>query len=417
VFNRQAIIACSFAVCLASAWAATPSQAFQPRIGIDSAVFEWPEAGGNPTHYGVWVSRNGSAFAPFGLVSDNRAEIDLTPGERVAIYVYGMRPHPLGGWEVGPTSEVSETVLALATPQFPNADEGSWLLHCPSCGDSELRDLRNASTISEQFSPPAPWEFATRAEFDDGSIWLVWQNIAQGRLLLSQAYDAQAAPIGPIDTPPEYFMDMINTAPNGGDEFLFIAGQNGNQLDRYVLGNGNQLEWTGSSPGMAGAMLGPVADYTGDGRDDLLWINRAQGLVAVWSFSDFDPVQRRWIFQDSYLLDLTPFPGYDVVDASDYDGDGSVDILWRGAADGDLWVNYLMGGLVEHVAQVPALPGDEQLDVVGSVNMDGAPGEELAMRDRSNGRLWIVYPTVEGFPSREAVLDAGTDWDAVYVGP
>lgn len=416
----QALRACAASLCIAAALAvgfAAPAPAVEALIGVDSIEFKWPKASGDPPYYAVWITRLGTAFKPYQLVETNRVRIDVKAGERVAIYVHGARPHPDGGWELGPASEISPTVYILGTPSFRDAEDGHWIAHCSSCRKAVQRDLADPLVASSQFAPLAGWTLATRTELADGSRWLVWQSPERDRLLLSSFDDPTAPPIGPMSTPPEAFEDVLDIDGDGGDEFLFVAASQGNQLDRYALGAGNTLAWSGSSPGMVGGELGPIADYTGDGRDDLLWIHRERDLVAVWSFGDFHPEQQKWIFRDSFLLDVSPARGYQVAAAADYDGNGEIDLLWRGDAEGDLWLNYRVDGAVDQIVRVPGLPGDDRLEVVGSPEVDAVPGAELALRDLDSGRLWILYPAIESYPAREAVIDAGAGYETVYVGP
>ncbi len=68
-------------------------------------------------------------------------------------------------------------------------------------------------------------------------------------------------------------------------------------------------------------------DFDLDGRADLLWFNRGSGALASWSFQTID------VADDSVtraFLNLTDLiPGYDLIGAVDFNGDGKDDILIR----------------------------------------------------------------------------------------
>jgi hypothetical protein len=78
-----------------------------------------------------------------------------------------------------------------------------------------------------------------------------------------------------------------------------------------------------------------VADYTGDGKADILWRHTAQGYVWIW------PMNGASIVSQTFVAGVDPI--YAIVGTGDYNGDGKADILWHHSTIGDVWV-WLMNG-------------------------------------------------------------------------
>lgn len=68
----------------------------------------------------------------------------------------------------------------------------------------------------------------------------------------------------------------------------------------------------------------PASDFNGDGRSDILWRNGSNGANSMWLTTRTEYVN--WSFLD-------PVTGADwkVVGVGDFSGDGKADILWRNA--------------------------------------------------------------------------------------
>jgi hypothetical protein len=80
-----------------------------------------------------------------------------------------------------------------------------------------------------------------------------------------------------------------------------------------------------------------VADFTGDGKDDLLWRNRATGDNYLY------PMVASAILATEGYLRSVPDQAWRIVQVGDFDGDGKADVLWRNSDTGENYV-YLMDG-------------------------------------------------------------------------
>jgi hypothetical protein len=82
-----------------------------------------------------------------------------------------------------------------------------------------------------------------------------------------------------------------------------------------------------------------VADYTGDGKADLLWHHATRGEIWLWQMNGAAAAGEAYV-------GTVPDTHYRIVGMGDYDGDGKADILWHHATAGDVWV-WLMNGAVK----------------------------------------------------------------------
>ncbi len=112
-------------------------------------------------------------------------------------------------------------------------------------------------------------------------------------------------------------------------------------------------------------------DVTGDGRADLIWTNKANGLIAVWKFNDFH------LNKQLTILPLQPLPIWNLQATGDFNGDGKADWFWRNTVTGENVV-WLMDDLNRQsvifldpvinlnwaIAGVKDFTGDNQVDIL-----------------------------------------------------
>ena len=85
-----------------------------------------------------------------------------------------------------------------------------------------------------------------------------------------------------------------------------------------------------------GYQIQGVADFTGDGKADLLWHHATRGEVWMWTMDGTTRLADTWIA-------TVPETEYQVVATGDYNGDTKADILWYHATRGEVWL-WLMNG-------------------------------------------------------------------------
>lgn len=92
-------------------------------------------------------------------------------------------------------------------------------------------------------------------------------------------------------------------------------------MDNTTILNSAVYDWPMTPEGGPWS-LQAVADFNGDGKSDLLWLDPTSGQVVMW-FMDGTSVA------STAQLSLDPPNDWYVAGADDYNGDGNVDILWE----------------------------------------------------------------------------------------
>ncbi|MFN2634812.1 MAG: FG-GAP-like repeat-containing protein [Thermoanaerobaculia bacterium] len=130
--------------------------------------------------------------------------------------------------------------------------------------------------------------------------------------------------------------------------------------------------------------IGAVADYTLDGKVDLLWRNGATGQNEVWAMNGLS------------VTSQVPLPtvadlNWKIRASGDFNADGKPDILWRNSATGENLI-WLMNGtnVVSTLAVSPIFDLNWQIAGTGDFDNDGKP--DILWRNGATGEnvIWIM---------------------------
>ena len=114
-------------------------------------------------------------------------------------------------------------------------------------------------------------------------------------------------------------------------------------------------------PMIAAYDVAAIADFTGDGRADVLWKSDADSYLVLWVATD-DGFEQRGI--GGYE------PGMRFVGVGDFNGDERFDLLWRSTITGQMKVWTMQGAAITGQASAP-MPGWFDILGVGDFNGDG----------------------------------------------
>jgi hypothetical protein len=160
------------------------------------------------------------------------------------------------------------------------------------------------------------------------------------------------------------------------------------------------------------------ADFNGDGKPDLLWQNRADGYMALWSLNGTSLVSSD-LLTPHYVSDTN----WKIVGTGDFNADGKPDIVWQEQTQG--WVGiWLMDGinLLSSTTLSPASRekvADTNWKIAGVMDLNADGKADILWRERTQG--WVAAWLLDGLTvtasvglSPERVAD--THWEIVGNG-
>lgn len=153
---------------------------------------------------------------------------------------------------------------------------------------------------------------------------------------------------------------------NGVPDLVWQNSGNGQVIVHYYGGAGGATlqNWSYlNETGVTGWQVVAVADFDGDGHPDLVWQDESTRRVTVSYYGGAGGAvyQARWAW-----LDQTGTPGWHVVAAADFNGDGVPDLVWQSDTTGQVTVHYYGGA------------GGAVLQSWNWLNKDGVTGWHVA---------------------------------------
>ena len=144
-----------------------------------------------------------------------------------------------------------------------------------------------------------------------------------------------------------------------------------------------------------------ASDFNGDGLSDILWRNGRSGANAIWRSASSTSLQA----VDAVAL------SWRVAGVGDFDGDGRADILWRNGSSGanSLWKSGSKA-TVQAVAGITSQ--DWQVAGVGDFDADGRA--DILWRNAATGGnvIWKAGNKA----NQQAVVTLATDWRVAGIG-
>jgi uncharacterized delta-60 repeat protein len=158
-----------------------------------------------------------------------------------------------------------------------------------------------------------------------------------------------------------------------------------------------------------------VPDFNGDGKRDLIWRNRSNGIAVSWFMDGINIVSASNIFSEQYTDQ-----NWKLISAGDFNKDGSDDLLWRNTATGINQV-WFMNGVTKTGQKNITLPGGSdavlvgdawQIKAIADFNKDGVL--DIVWRNSGTGDNAVWYMGgADGtvYVGASAIPALNNDWD------
>jgi len=173
--------------------------------------------------------------------------------------------------------------------------------------------------------------------------------------------------------------NLGNFNTNPGGDFGDWAGSVGNNAFLAFTNSGvvdpvtsadltlmNALGWTPITATAAPQSSPPArvaSDFNGDGMSDILWRNASAGATSLWEMSGSTVIGGGPL--------SAPSPQWQIAGVGDFNGDGTADILWQNTASGALALWEMNGTSVIGGGPLAAPPASWQVAGLGDFNGDG----------------------------------------------
>ena len=280
-------------------------------------------------------------------------------------------------------------------------------------------DLDNPFPLKDVLSTPAEIVWHNNGT-NETQIWFYdGHRVVQRGTVLGE--DGNPALVGP----PWHIVGAADFSTNGKKDILWHnSSTNETQIwfmdHQTVIGRATVLGEDGNP-----ALVGPpwhivgAADFSGDGKADILWHNSATNETQIWFMDHQTVIGRATVLGEDGNPALVG-PPWHIVGAADFSGDGKADILWHNSATNETQIWFMDHQTVIGRATVlgedgnPALVGPPW-HIVGAADFSGDGKADILWHNSATNETQIWFMDHQTVIGRATVL--GEDLKAAFVGP
>ncbi len=226
----------------------------------------------------------------------------------------------------------------------------------------------------------APPLFAHNPETGQVSAWQM-TGADQAELLTSRGLPVVPAPwkmVAVADWNQDGVMDVVWRHPIAGLNVLWIMGG----TDGLTVTKKETLLAVPSGWDIVG-----VADWNKDGTQDVIWRQSQGSQSVVWLMDSTNPLKVKSALT---LADIPP--NWQIRGVTDWNGDGTVDVVWREQNSG-VNVVWLMGGpnnlTITGTKTLPVVPASWDIIGITDWNQDGT--KDVLWRNRQGAQATVLW--------------------------
>ena len=269
----------------------------------------------------------------------------------------------------------SKTQAGTYSVVFTVTDDGT-----PNAGDTE--------TVTILVTGPG-------VDFNgDGKSDILWHNQANGELY-AWMLDGTVTTGGSYLTPKAFadtswqIRGLADFTGDGKTDVLWHHQVSGDlyvwSLDGTVTTGGGYL--TPKSFADANWKIRGVGDFDGDSKPDILWHNQASGELYLWYMNGLVVKGGSYLTPKSFADTRWQIRGL-----ADFNGDGKLDILWHHQTNGELYVWYLDGAVTTGGSYLtPKAFADTQWKIVKLADFDADGKQDLLWHHQASGELYVWF--------------------------
>ncbi len=203
----------------------------------------------------------------------------------------------------------------------------------------------------------AAWKIVATPDLDgNGRADILWHNSSTGQVFAILSGGTGVLATGFIYTEPNTQWQIAGVGDlSGSGKSNQLVWQNQGTGHVYLMTvqfEAGAFTQTGSmiyrEPNLQWSILA-VADFTGDGKGDLLWRNEVTGQVHVMAMNGGTITSQATVYTEPNLA-------WKVVSNGDYNGDGKADLLWRNESTGQVHIMLMNGFTIASQATVHTEP-------------------------------------------------------------
>ncbi len=279
-------------------------------------------------------------------------------------------------------------------------------------GDTFLKKVVDASGANDP-----NWQIQSLADFTgDGQTDILWRNVATGDLLVWEMNGTQfvqdvfikdnmGAAITNID-PSWQIKEVADFNLDGHQDLFWVNNKTGETYFWEMNGSTRTLDMPSIFVGTSGWQVEGTGDFNGDGNVDLLWRNVNSGALTIWEMNGFDRIKD--VPVNKTVLD----PGWTVEGIADFTNDGKVDVLWRNVPSGINLVWEMNGTATVNDLTLPVV-NDLNWEIAGVADYLNNGSPDVLWRNYSTGDtlIWNLNGTtrIADVPVTPAITDV--DWE------